>query len=180
MEGELRMISNSQTYRWLAVGLLCLLAAGLVVAFVVVRSFVKAATCRSKLMALKFNMTIYRSDHQGHWPSNLVSVAAATFQADVTNEVVLDRLSCPAAGHYFQGSTDVISDADYVYINWEAFFGTNAPPPDYPLFYDRRLSNHKGIGVNVVTAASCFWDYHARFLTNFAGAHPNYHLPMPE
>jgi hypothetical protein len=90
--------------------------------------------------------------------------------------MAMGRLICPGAGR--RGGA-MPNQEDYVYINWEPFFGTNNVPNNYPLLYDRRLSNHKGLGINVVTPSACFWDYGARWVKGFAVNHPEYNLEIP-
>jgi hypothetical protein len=73
---------------------------------------------------------------------------------------------------------------DYVYINWSQILDTTETDwrsGEYPLFYDRRMSNHKGRGINVVlTNGYVFWDSNAKWLKEFAAKHPTLEIPLPE
>jgi hypothetical protein len=141
-------------------------------------------TCRSKLRNVFLNNLMeYRIYHGGHNPPNIVSVAAAFpgFIEETNADVLLGRLSCPSSRTRLSlTSTTKSLRSDFIYMNWEPYFGTNAVPEDYPLFYDGRLANHFGMGVNVLTTSRLFWDFRAHWLRDFAAKHPEYHVPIPE
>ena len=90
-------------------------------------------------------------------------------------------LYCPGSGT----KPGLLSDADewqdYIYIDWSRYYGAEKVPDDYPLIYDRRLSNHDGKGINVVTVGGeVYWDPDAGKLCSFALWHPEYEVPLPE
>lgn len=88
-------------------------------------------------------------------------------------------LTCPGVQQFRSANRE--SEGDYTYINWSLILGTNRVPDDYPLAYDKRLSNHSGMGINVVLVHGfAFWDFRAHWLKRFAAEHPKYHLPLPE
>jgi len=87
-------------------------------------------------------------------------------------------LSCP--GVHANGKHPD-EPADYIYVNWQQLLGTNAIPDNYPLIYDRKVSNHCGLGINILPVnGKCFWDFRARWLKNFKRKHPEYDLPIPQ
>jgi hypothetical protein len=174
-----------QRYRLLIKRAVIVLVA-LVFAFFVLGQILESVACRSRLRVLHFDVRTYREKHDEHYPPNIFCVANA-FHSNVwspiefTNNILgWDLLSCPGVGRKLLAAPTNVDECDYAYVNWEPFFGTNTVPNDYPLIYDRRLSNHKGLGINVLTTTSCFWDYRARWLKAFAASHPEYHLPIPE
>jgi len=90
-------------------------------------------------------------------------------------------LHCPGS----KTKPGLLSDADewqdYIYIDWSRYYGAEKVPDDYPLIYDRRLSNHDGKGINVVTVGGeVYWDPDAGKLCSFALRHPEYEVPLPE
>jgi len=71
----------------------------------------------------------------------------------------------------------------YAYVNWSAksFAHVADVPGEYPLVYDRTLSNHSGRGVFVLRInGSVVWDPGAKWVRDFSGAHPEYHLLIPQ
>jgi hypothetical protein len=143
-------------------------------------------SCRDLLSVLSFNVRWYRTENGEHRPSDIFCVANAFYSnafspSEFTNSPAARvHLFCPGVGRESSRLKNV-NECDYTYVNWEPFFGTNSVPNDYPLIYDRRLSNHRGLGINVVTCGgSCFWDYRARWLRAFAAKHPEYHVPVAE
>ncbi len=90
---------------------------------------------------------------------------------------------CPGTGRDVpQGTISTDDDVDYLYINWSVWYKDTDVEAlrDYPLVYDRRLSNHGGKGINVgCMDGSTFWDAGAVWLRDFAKKHPEYEIPMP-
>ena len=91
-------------------------------------------------------------------------------------------LYCPGSGT----KPGLLSNAevwqDYIYIDWSRYYDdVQAVPRDYPLIYDRHLSNHDGKGINVVTVGGdVYWDPDAGKLCSFALWHREYEVPLPE
>jgi hypothetical protein len=72
---------------------------------------------------------------------------------------------------------------DYAYVNWSAklFAHVVDVPGEYPLVYDRTLSNHSGRGVFVLRVnGSVIWDPGAEWVRGFSGRHPEYHVLIPQ
>jgi hypothetical protein len=138
--------------------------------------------CRNKMTSMAWLLFSYHNDYR-HYPSNIVVVASANPIGDLspfpTNRV-RNLLACPGVRSEVAFASNGPIDSDYVYVYWEAVFGTNMVPKDYPIIYDRRLSNHRGLGINVLTATNLFWDFRARWLKGFASKHPEYKIQLPE
>jgi len=90
--------------------------------------------------------------------------------------------ACPGASKSREGGR-----MDYLYIDWsKQLRGTNWPlvgntSGNYPMVYDRRLSNHGGCGIVILmTDCSTVWDRDARWLQEFAKKHPEVKVPLPE
>ena len=163
-----------------------LLLVAILVVFIALIPIRQALACRSQLRVLVSNLHMYRLQCGGHYPPDIL-VTANAFYMDASrkqipfsgNKLAWMNLSCPGVGREYS-TAPTAKQSDYVYVNWEPFFGTNDAPAQYPLFYDRSLSNHLRIGVNVITTTSFFWDFRGHWLRDFAEKHPEYHLPMPE
>ena len=86
---------------------------------------------------------------------------------------------CPAVCDHVElfGAKDKIDSwMDYIYVYWPDFKNI---PPDYPMMYDRRLSNH-GNGICILfTDGHGEWDEGASKLQKFAKDHPEIKIPMP-
>jgi hypothetical protein len=150
----------------------------------------RSVVCRSKLGAFDSHIKNYQVEHgQSTYPPDIVALAtyrqAVPMDHSQTNYALTSLLICPAhRSRWLAADTVTISNvstqSEYVYINWKPFFGTNQVPPNYPLVYDRRMANHWGLGVNVLTTSRIFWDFRARWLRDFAEKHPEYNLPLPD
>lgn len=154
------------------IGVVVLLAA--VIAGIVHASFLwKRKECKGVVRALAYAVAMYRDMHDKMFPPNL--------SVSVSEEASSPRLLvCPGTGKNWGSYTNAEVWADYLYINWSRYYGTNEPPGDYPLVYDRRLSNHKGRGVNIgAVDGSVRWDPNAVSLRVFATKHPEYDVPLP-
>jgi len=131
------------------------------------------AKCNETLKLLGNAIRTYQSDHQGQLPRQL-----AMLSNELSNPVFL---ICPGSGHPPGSFTNADSWADYIYVDWTAVRGTNVVPGDYPIAYDRSMSNHGGRGVNVLSVDGFVrWDSKGEWLKKFAAEHPNAKLPMPE
>ena len=135
--------------------------------------------CRNRMIALKSTFQGYRNDHNWNYPPDLASSASWMFDgASLSTNEVKVLLSCPGVGVDRRELRDI---TDYTYINWQKLLGTNAVPGEYPLIYDGKLSNHLGLGINILpVSGKCFWDFRARWLKSFIDKHPEYHLSVPQ
>lgn len=100
----------------------------------------------------------------------------------LSNELIDAKiLICPGTHHVAGRFGNADSWADYTLIDWSVFLGTNVVPNDYPIAYDRFMSNHRNQGVNVLTIGGLVrWDSEAKWLKKFGADHPNIKLTMPE
>ncbi len=88
---------------------------------------------------------------------------------------------CPATHRHESDVPDGRDWGDYTYMWWSRYYGTpNEVPWDYPLLYDRALSNHGERGVNILrVGGDVLWDPDATWLRDFAASHPQYDIPVP-
>ena len=133
----------------------------------------KRKQCQGTLRALAYTVAMYRDMHNQMFPP--------TLSDSVSEEASSPRLLvCPGTGKNWGTYADAGVWADYLYINWSPYYGTNDPPGGYPLIYDRRLSNHRGQGVNIAFVdGSVQWDPNAAWLRSFANTHREYTIPVP-
>lgn len=121
---------------------------------------------------------------RGQFPSSLVVFAEVLMKSfnGCTNwdEMGDSNVLCPGRKGSVPGSwRDIEAWSDYTYVYWPS--GRTGTPPDYPLMYDRRLSNHQGKGINIVTVGKkVFWDRNSKWLRKFAQGHPEFNIPLPE
>ena len=119
---------------------------------------------------------LFQVTHDGHWPSDIVSLAAADADGHLPPSMINARLTCPG-----RGEADDPQTSDYIYINWKSLLSTNNIPGDFPLIYDRHSSNHHGWGINVMRVdGTCFWDFRGRWLKAFAKTNSNANLSFDE
>jgi hypothetical protein len=72
---------------------------------------------------------------------------------------------------------------DYYCIDWSKLpHSTNEITfNEYPLAYDRSMTNHNGRGINILMVqGTIMWDANAEWLKIFAAVHPDDKLPIPE
>jgi len=126
-------------------------------------------SCYSNLNALSESMSMYAREHSGAFPSNVAPLSA---YGSLGPGVFACRGSQRAPGDM----SDVDKWTDYIYLSWST--ATNAN--NYALAYDRRMSNHQGMGVNVVLVNGVeFWDHEGTWLKAFARRHPELKLDLP-
>ncbi len=133
--------------------------------------------CLSNLHAIGFCVRLYLADKDGKYPRNLQQVV------DADNSIARAPflLVCHGTGKLPGAVTNVAAWTDYTFIDWPAVLGTNAVPTNYPVAFDRSLSNHAGHGVCVLTADGLVrWDSNAEWLRKFSAEHPEAKLPMPQ
>ena len=124
---------------------------------------------------------MYRQDHNGQLPENF------SLMSNVVSDCRL--YVCPWGSKKPGSWTNITEWMDYFYVYWPSVTGVYT---NYPLMYDRRLSNHGGKGINVLLVdvvnryegirgpTFWFWDEDAKWLRKFAREHPNVKIPLPE
>lgn len=129
--------------------------------------------CKQRLQSIGAYIQTYRSDNFGMPPSDLQSV---------DNGLLSVLLHCPATGSSLNGQ-GILSNSQpaFIFINWSNWFGpTNPVPGDYPILYDASLTNHHGVGVNILFVDGKHrWDKNAKWLLEFSRAHTNYDIKLP-
>jgi hypothetical protein len=155
----------------LAVGILVLVF-GLAVILIHPLERYQRARCNELLKLIGNAVWVYRGEH-GRLPQQF-----EVLSNELSNPVFL---ICPGSGHSPGSLTNADSWADYTLIDWSVVLGTNAVPDNYPIAYDRFMSNHAGHGVNVLTVDGFVrWDSNAEWLKKFSAEHPEAKLPMPQ
>ena len=165
--------------KWGKIGIVIFVAIICVIFVLVLEQGRRIWGCQNRLASLRSTFQDYRHDHNWDYPLDLTSSASWMYDgaSRSTNSVNL-LLSCPGAHSHGKAPQDL---SDYTYINWQRLLGAKAVPGAYPLIYDRKLSNHLGLGINVMTTnGRCFWDFRAHWLKSFISKHPEYHLSFPQ
>jgi hypothetical protein len=159
------------------------LAAGLLLpAIHAARAKARESSCIGKLnCCFPKSFIIYGMDHDGQMPPSMTAMGPAGKTCYISQ---LKIFLCPGSHSLVGSATNIDEWMDYIYIPWAG--GATNTPSDYPLMYDRRLSNHGGKGINVVRIGTmngvegAFWDENAEQLKAFAAKHPDFHIPLPE
>src|SRR3990172_8864324 len=126
------------------------------------REKVLCRNCEHQLRSLGAFFLAYPTENNGQLPSDLESLDK------VDKELIIRILVCPGTGHAPGGFTNMNSWVDYTFVDWSAILGTNAVPNDYPIVYDRRMSNHNGRGINILMVdGTVEWDSNAKWLKKF-------------
>lgn len=120
--------------------------------------------CMHQLRNLWYQANSYRGDY-GEFPSSFDDF-----------HLPKPTLDCPAVHPSRTGRTD------YIYVGWLARkYISDRNFEKYPIIFDRRMSNHKGRGINIVTVdGTVFWDADAAWLKSFARDHPEAKIPLPD
>lgn len=148
-----------------------IVATGIVVSCGKLTESVKQRNCKQQLRSVWVAIELYRQNHTNQFPPNLEGL-----NREMGGHL---PLACPGAEtNLLQSIKD--GKIDYFYVDWsELSSATNVAT--YPLIYDRRLANHEGRGINILTVdGSAKWDSNAEWLKKFAAEHPDAKLPMPE
>jgi hypothetical protein len=141
--------------------------------------------CLSTLRSTGWALGLYCEDHNGTLPKNF---------SLMSNLVTTTRLYvCPWDSKTPGSWTNITDWMDYLYVPWPSVTGVYT---NYPLMYDRRLSNHGGKGINILLVEGAvhpssprypetfhgqfFWDEGAKWLQKFAKEHPDLTVPLPE
>ena len=168
--------------------ILCAFLAGLACVLWLLRrdELAYRAGCRSRIRAAAFTISNDVMDQDGVFPQSMSSMRGFS-QESITLFVKHqhgDQWDPPPG-------TSIDDWMDYFYVYWPEGIKT---PGHYPILYDRRLSYHKGKGINVchVNVVVSFadypvasgpwitWDENAEWLTKFARDHPELDIPLPE
>lgn len=136
---------------------------------IVLRQRVTQSNCAQVQRAWWTLIEQYREAHHGLYPSNL-GVLSSQFPAQVTAP-----LKCPGASK----SSDPVKG--FVYLDWSTEpKGADWTSGQYPLLYDKQLSNHDGQGLNILMVnGSVFWDPNAKWLSTFASQHRSAKISLP-
>jgi hypothetical protein len=114
---------------------------------------------------------MYRQDHDGAFPQRLSDFIPNYFDNPRS-------FQCGKADQSPESLPSVDAWADYLWAYWPQSTNT---PADYPLAYDKRIQNHHGEGINVVTVGGgAFWDRRCEWLRGFLQRHPERRIPVPE
>jgi len=160
----------------------CALAVISLLILPVARATVQRCSCQGNIGAICAVMQPYMEDHNGEFPPNLTALALGGY-------VPLSIFKCPNTKTIIGSVTNVDQWSDFLYIYWSE--GKQKTPQNFPLMYDRRLSNHGGRGINVFLVpaggelrpqqkSTFFWDEGASWLKTFSREHPQLNIPMPE
>jgi hypothetical protein len=149
------------------------------------REMAVRSECLSVLRSTGSAIAMYRQDHAGNLPPDFS--AMSNYISSTTLYV------CPWHSKEPGAWTNITDWMDYFYRPWPSVTGICT---NYPLMYDRRLSNHHGSGVNILLVEQTvnpyypaaprsfhkqfFWDQGAVWLKKFATDHPELRIPMPE
>ncbi len=146
------------------------------------KSKVKQAHCLSQLRGIGYCVSLYSEEHNGKFPRNLQELVG---DKDITTAPFL--FVCPGSGGLTGALTNVLSWTDYYYVHLPR---TGNSSGDCALIYDRRLSNHRGHGINVVIVgtlrtpfpppSALFWDSNAKWVRKFSEQRPDLAIPIPQ
>ena len=158
---------------WIIVAVVMIvIVVGAVPAIRYAREKARRVKCLSPLACcLGKAMKMYSMDHNGKFPTSIVEMAEYAGNPKL--------FICPGSDTFIPGSVrDMTNWGDYIYIYWPDGEKT---PVDYPWLYDRKLSHHRGEGINVgFVGGGGYFDKGARDLIKFAKEHPELKIPMPE
>ena len=137
-------------------------------------------------------------------PSHLRSLGAVlAMYSEVMNNALPPKISILPANEYvlpsFLGCPDKDLEAKPAnydeFDKWIGYYYVYYPdwkklPKDYPVLYDKRLSNHNSKGIFILNIEKIrqpktavpgpFWDEGAQWLKKFAKDHPDLNISMPE
>lgn len=136
----------------------------------------EAASCRRNLHLLGNAIRAYGLTNAGY-PSELRDLCPLGSTDNPVLYIPPVALWCP--GRINSRFKDGGEGTDYIYIRWPVLVQDR--DSEYPLVYDRRLSNHDGIGINITTTSGrVFWDRNGKWLRKFVRKHPEFNIPLPE
>jgi len=122
------------------------------------------------------------ADFQGQYPSNLVFVVEMFKPTTKALRHGWPPYICPGSKRRWGRNELLRGETDYIYVNWSRWFTNYCEvPPDFPLVYDRTLSNHHNQGIYLLkVGGEIIWDPGANWLKQFAEQHPEYALIVPQ
>ena len=175
-------LSRQRSWRRLGLVVLGLLIVGALI-FGLSRATraLKRNACERNLRCLGCVMESYISDFGG-FPPSLAPLVESGYM-ETTRPLTCCGVHHSREDFHRKGDIPEGDDwSDYTYINWsEHFDNPDEVPPDYPLMYDRALSNHDGGGINILRVDGItFWDPGGTWLRDFAARHPEYDIPVPK
>lgn len=183
-------MAQGKQYRIVAAACVCLLVNVLTVLLLVFHYQRKLNECAERygnecpmrLQELQGLTVTWAAGEGGHYPTNLAFVVQAFTMTSEKRRLRLHPLLCPESESPLKSGELQEREADYTYVNWSAWFAdSQAVPKDYPMFYDRSMSNHKGRGIFLIRIdGSVIWDPGATWLRGFANHHPEYTIPIPQ
>lgn len=134
--------------------------------------------CVSKLRSIGAVLADTVETSNGTFPSNMVALMKI-------HPEPAWFFTCPLRKDTTNSLRNVDDWMDYIYAHWP---GDRANMPEhFPLLYDRRLSNHEGMGINILRLEGSgtsfqfgvFWDKEARWLKDYSAQHPEWHIRVP-
>jgi hypothetical protein len=137
--------------------------------------------CQSQLRSIGAVIALYAEYHEGQFPPHMSDLLS-------WNRMSEEVFKCPPNSVDRHGAGATLEESsDYLYVYWPDGMST---PGEYPVLYDRRLSNHGGQGINVLLRAGVghpkgdflpvVWDQNASWLFSFARRNPGHGIPLPE
>ncbi len=125
---------------------------------------------------IHFIIQMYSMENSGRFPKSLKE----SFDYMGGDKSLKSLFKCPGRAHDLKEDKpdEMDSWVDYIYIYWSEGVKT---PSEYPLVFDKRLSNHKGKGINILLVGhKYFWDENAKWLMGFVKKHPELKIQLPE
>jgi len=132
------------------------------------------AECQGRMRALVAACFAYRNDH-GALPPSLQTLYREGYAEG-------KALMCPRAWEKISYRRRTNLDSDYFYLGQLSDENeVKVPDSQRPLIYDSWLADHGGEGVNICMAdGSAMWDEGARWLSEYAAAHPSTGVKPPQ
>jgi hypothetical protein len=138
--------------------------------------------CSMHLVDL-WDITMGLAKDQDRFPEDLTAITKKVPISQYNARWRLHPVLCPGPETPFDPDTATLDSFGYSYINWStrSFAHIIEVPGDYPLAYDRKLSNHSGRGVFVLQVnGRVMWDPGAEWVRDFSVRHPEFHIPIPQ
>lgn len=119
----------------------------------------------------------------GRFPGDLASITNKLPISEYSARWRLHPVLCPGLQAPFDLKSPTADSFGYAYVDWssKSFAHPAEVPGDYPLVYDRALTNHSGRGVFVLRVnGSVVWDPGAEWIRGFSHSHPEFRILSPE
>ncbi len=130
-----------------------------------------------------WDITMALAKEGDRFPEDLTSITNKVPISQYNARWRLHPVLCPGSQTSFDFEGPTTDSFGYVYVNWSSrqFAHVAEVPAEYPLIYDRALSNHLGRGIFVLKVnGSVIWDSGAEWIRGFTAKHPEYHIPLPQ